>query len=311
LPQKHSILWDTFKEVKNRQDQEEYEVQLADPSLREKFYDRLSAYARSLGIALSSVRFLEETPPSKIDRYKGDLKFFAKVRGSVRQRYAEVVDFSEYEPKIQKLLDRHVGTGEIEKLTPLVNIFEKEAFALEVEKVQGTAARADTIAHRTEKAINEHMHEDPAFYKKFSQMLKETILAFREERIRETEYLEKVQSIMESVLNRTGDKIPARLEEHEVAKAYFGIINEAIPAKNDEADFSDDTLAELALQIEAIIENNRKVNWASDIDVQNTMRNEIEDLIFDFKEESRLEISFDIIDEIMEQCLGVAKVRRP
>ncbi|MCP5053672.1 MAG: type I restriction endonuclease subunit R, partial [bacterium] len=213
LPQKHSVLWDTFKEVKNRKDFRAYQVVLGDESLREKFYDRFSAYAGSLGIALSSVRFLEETPDKKIRRYKEDLKYFGKLRASVRQLYAEVVEFSQYEPKIRKLLDRHVGTGEVEQLTPLVNIFEKETFAREVEKVRGEGAKADTIAHRTARAIHDHMQEDPAFYKKFSRMLKETIRAYREERLNDSEYLERVQSIMESVLNRTGDKIPAKLTE--------------------------------------------------------------------------------------------------
>ena len=79
LAQKHSLLWDTFKEVKNKQDEEEYELLLADEELRAKFYERLSAFSKTLGISLSSVKFLEETEPSKISRYRADLKFFSKV----------------------------------------------------------------------------------------------------------------------------------------------------------------------------------------------------------------------------------------
>lgn len=311
LAQKRSILWDTFKEVKNRNDEEEYELLLGDEAVRNRFYDRLSAFARCLAIAMSSVRFLEETPEVKIDRYRQDLKFFSKIRASVRRRYAEVVDFSQYEPRIQKLLDTHVGTGEVEQITPLVNIFDKESFAREVEKLPSTAAKADTIAHRTRRTINDRMQEDPAFYKRFSQMLEETIRAFREERIRANEYLERVMEIMDAVINRTGDKIPEKLKDHDVAKAYFGIIKEVIPPISENIDQSDDTLADLAVGIEEIIESRRIVNWVNDMDVQNNMRNQIEDLVFDFKEKNKVEISFDIIDEIMEQCIEIAKVRRP
>ena len=106
LPQKHSLLWDTFKEVKNKQDEEEYELLLADESQRTKFYERLSVFSKTLAIALSSVKFLEETETEKLSRYRTDLKFFSKLRAAVRRRYAEVVDFGEYEPKIQKLF-RH------------------------------------------------------------------------------------------------------------------------------------------------------------------------------------------------------------
>ena len=47
----------------------------------------------------------------------------------------------------------------------------------------GEAAKADKIASRTAKHISEKMDEDPAFYKKFSDLLKETIKAHEEGRI--------------------------------------------------------------------------------------------------------------------------------
>ena len=266
LPQQHSLLWDTFKEIKNREDEEEYEQLFADEALREKFYERLRNFSQTLGIALSSVKFLEETEPSRINRYRQDLKFFSKLRISVKRRYAKVVDFSEYEPRIQKLLDTHVGTGEVEQMFPLVNIFEKDAFAKELEKVTGTAAKADTIAHRTARTIDERMREDPAFYKRFSELLRETIAAFRKERIRENEYLKKVTEIMNAVRNRTGDHIPDKLQNHDIAKAYFGSIRETLSRFNDGDEFNE-AVADAALAINEIIERNRIVNWTSDHDI--------------------------------------------
>ena len=133
--------------------------------------------------------FLEETPADKIARYKNDLKFFMQLYAAVRRRYAEVVDFKEYEGKIQKLIDTHVGTGEVEKMTDLVNIFDAEAFANEVDKLGSTASKADTIAHRTKKTIEERMGEDPAFYQKFSELLAQAIAAFRQQRLSDAAYL--------------------------------------------------------------------------------------------------------------------------
>jgi len=310
LPQKHSVLWDTFKEVRNRKDEEEYEVALADEELRWRFYERLSAYARTLAVCMSSMQFLEETSQQKLDGYRDDLKFFAKLRASVRHRYAEVVDFSEYEPKIQKLLDTHVGTGEVEQITPLVNIFDKDAFEKELDKLPGAAAKADTIAHRTARTIHDRMQEDPAFYKRFSQLLQEAIQAFREQRIRANEYLKRVSEIMHAVINRTGDNIPQKLNHHDVAKAYYGSIREILG--RDDPEFGmEDRLADLAVAVDVVIERNRIVDWIADADVQNRMRNEIEDRLFEFKEKTGLEITFEDMDAIMEQCLDIAKVRRP
>ena len=224
LPQRHSEVWDIFKEVKNRQDVEEYEQLLADEFLRTKFYEKFSVFARTLAIALSSVKFLEETPEKQMARYKDDLKFFKNLRYAVKHRFAEVIEFAEYEPKIKKLIDTHVGTGEVETITKLVDIFDQDAFTKELEKITNPAAKADTIAHRTMRTIHERMQEDPAFYEKFSKMLQMVIDAFRAERIKANEYLNKVTAIMQSVINRTGDDLPSSLDGHDIAKAFFGSI---------------------------------------------------------------------------------------
>ena len=125
LPQRHSELWDVFKGMKNKRDEEEFERLLAEQALRDQFYERLSSYARTLAIALSTVKFIEDTPREKIEKYKSDLQFFMNLRTSVRRRYGEAVDFKEYEKKIQKLVDTHVGAGEVEPITQLVNHFRQ------------------------------------------------------------------------------------------------------------------------------------------------------------------------------------------
>lgn len=306
LSQTHTVLWDTFKEIKNKKDVEEYEQFLADQEMRDKFYDRLSSYSKTLSIALSSVKFLEDTPPENIGRYKNDLKFFTKLRTSVKRRYAETLDFSEYEPTIQKLLDMHVGTEETEQITPLVNIFDKEAFAEEVAKLESASAKADTIAHRTSRTIFERMEGDPVFYQRFSEMLQKVINEYRQRRIDENGYLNQVTDIMNSVVNRTGDDIPSKLDGYEVAKAYFGIVNQSLAATIGD----EDMLAEIALGINEIIERNRIVQWVDNQDVQNKMRMEIEDWLFGFADQHNFGLDFELVDYILERCLEVAKHRR-
>ena len=309
LPQKHSDLWQTFHGVKNKRDEEEFELLLGDEELRERFYERLSAYARTLGIAMASVAFIEDTPPDKVDRYKHDLKFFMNLRTSVRRRYAEAVDFGEYERKIQKLIDAHVGTGEVEQITDLVNIFDEDSFSTEVEKVHGTAAKADTIAYRTKKTISERMREDPAFYQKFSRMLEDAIEAFRQHRISDAQYLGQVMQIRDCVRNRTGDDLPEAIRNEEVAKAFYGIVLKPL-TENEVDGFDPKTMGvEASLGIDEIIRDTKIVNWTDDTDIQNQMRNRMEDFLFELAEKHGIELSYDDIDDIMELCLDIARVR--
>ncbi|MEW8228444.1 MAG: type I restriction endonuclease subunit R, partial [Candidatus Thiodiazotropha endolucinida] len=168
LPQHYSDLWDLFKEVKNQYDEEAYEVLLGDDALREEFYDRLTQYSKTLGIALSVEKFIMNTPDEKIRQYKNDLKRFQNLKASVKMRYAEAIDYRDFEPKIRKLLDTHISASEVIQLNEPVNIFDAETFSQIKEErgiyeVKTTAAKADAIAHATRKAISEKMQEDPAF----------------------------------------------------------------------------------------------------------------------------------------------------
>lgn len=311
LPQRYSELWDVFKEVKDKGDEEKFERLLADEALRVMFYERFSAFARTFAIALSSEKFLQDTPESKIAKYRTDLKFFKDLRGSVQRRYAEIIDFSEYESKIQKLIDTHVGTGEVERITELINIFDKDKFAEELEKQVGDARRADTIAHRTKRTIEERMQEDPAFYKRFSVLLEEAIRAFKDERIQAAEYLKRVKDVMNSVVNKTGFETPASLKYNDAAKAYYGVVFEILDLHKTGNEEFKEIAAVTALALDKIIMSMRIVNWTMNMDCQNQMRNRIEDCLFELKGSKGIEFTFDEIDSIMDQCIDIAKVRVP
>jgi type I restriction enzyme R subunit len=309
LPQKHSELWDVFKTVKNRLDEEEYEQFLSDEVERQKFYDKFSAYNRVLGIALSATSFHQKTAEEQITRYKKDLGFFQKLRISVKKRYADIIDYKEYEAKVQKLIDTHVSSTEVLQITQPVNIFEQEKFQAEIEKLETKASKADTIAHRTQKTITEKMEEDPFFYRRFSKILEEVIEAYREQRLSDAEYLNRVTEIMNSVINRTGDETPLILKNHDVAKAFYGLINEVIKRSENKLNDPKTIAAQAALQIDEIVLKNRVVDWTSNTDTQNRIRNEIDDFLYELKEQESIDFSFDDMDLIVENALDIAKVR--
>jgi len=312
LPQKHSVLWDTFKELQNTRDREAYERLLADDALRVRFYDRFADFARTLAVALSTTAFLEQMPDRKVGEYRRDLNFFQDLRRSVRRRYAEVVDFSEYEPKIRKLLDTHLSTEGTEQITGAIDLFSKEEREKAIAAGVSEEAKADIIAHNTKRVLEvKWRQEDPAFYKKFSRMLQDVIDAFRAGRLRAAEYLRRAGEIMSSVLNRTGDDVPEALANHDVAKAYYGSIKEVLSGHSGDGFDLAARSAEAGLEIERIIETRRKVNWTDDPDAVNRMRQDIEDYLFEFKERADINLSFEEIDRIMDECLDIAKVRRP
>lgn len=307
LPQRHSDLWAVFSRVRNKRDQEEYERLLFDEAVRDDFYRALSEFARTMAVALASAQFHESTPREKVDKYKHDLRFFEALRRSVRRRYAEVVDFREYEGKIQRLLDRHVGTGEVETITPLVDIFDQGAFSRELERAGSTASKADTIASRTAKTIRERMEDDPAFYKKFSQLLEQAIADWRAQRLSDAEYLREAMNIQEAVRDRTRDDLPASVRYDPAKRAVFGVVRETMAAYVADKSRLDQLSEEAAVAIDDVIERRRVVNWADNADVQNRMRTEIEDELFELGSRHQVALTLDDIDKVMEESISLGR----
>ena len=316
LPQRHSDVWDILKTAKNKQDLESLGEILREENIRAEFYDKLTAFAKTLKISLASIDFYKSTPAETINHYKEDLAMFLRLRKAVQERYSDTVNYSQYEGQIQKLIDTHIESGDVEIITNLVNIFDKELFAEEVEKVVGKAAKADTIASRTTKYISEVLDTDPAFFKKFSKMLQETIEEYRQGRITEAEYLQKAENIMHKVLSHTDSEIPETLQDNPAAKAYYGLTLEVYKqvCKNNSS-FNEVELALVtANEIDKIIKSSIfidekvMVDWTFKDKVISEIKLNIEDFLIDeIKREKGLPITFDNMDSIIDNCVEVAK----
>ena len=262
------------------------------------------------------MHFHKEVDEKTIDLYKSDLSMFMKLRLAVVERYSDVIDYKQYEGQIQKLIDTHITTEKVEIITDLVNIFDKDKFQAEVENTTGKAAKADKIASRTAKHITEKMEEDPAFYKKFSQMLSETIADYEAHRLSEAHYLNKVQEIMESVLSHTDSEIPEELQHRDVAKAFYGLTIESIREK-----IQDDVIQKIislntALQIDdliqtAVLDNNKPiVDWQYKSNISGKLLIDIGDYLIDeVRDKYNINLSFGEMDEIANKCIEVAKLR--
>jgi type I restriction enzyme R subunit len=316
LPQKHSELWDIFKTIANKRDAEAYQQLLKDEAIRVLFYDKLAAFAKSLKLALSSIHFHRDVEEKNINRYKEDLTMFLKLRLAVVERYSDAIDYRQYEGQIQKLIDTHITTEKIETITALVNIFDKDKFQQEVENTTGKSAKADKIASRTAKHITEKMDEDPAFYKKFSQMLRETIADYEAKRISEAQYLSRVQDIMNSVLAHTDNDIPEQLKSRDVAKAFYGLAVESLAEKIQDNIIRKEISTQIALHVddlikESVLDNGQPIiDWQFKTNITGKLLIEIGDYLIDeVRDKYNLELSFKDMDKITDDCIEVAKIR--
>jgi len=309
LPQLHSDLWELFAEVKSSTDPEVYEQHLRDEERRNRFYDRFGAFARTLALALASTTFLANTPEKTIARYKRDLKFFQNLRAAVSLRFQERVDFSAYEPKIKKLLDTHIGAGDVQQLCDPTVLFDDQARQELLENPNASAdAKADRIASATQRIIEKEMEKDPAFYRKFSVMIEEILQAVYQGRMQAIEALPKLEDAHKKVSTHTDDSVPEELVTKDMARRFYGCVREDV-AKYTTGDPKPAT--KIALAIVERIQQHKIRDWIHNDDAINRMRGEIDDIFFEVVQETGIDFPLELQDKLIDQCIEIARANEP
>lgn len=314
LPQLHNQLWDLFKAIRNKKDMERYEQFLGDEATRQEFYARLRAFGRCLHISMSAEKMYDVFSDDQVERFKSDWKQFSELRRSVQLRYQEIVDIKEFEPKIQKLLDDHVTASPARPIIETVNINDPDALrAVLSEAGVSEASKADRIASATKHTITEKMDEDPAFYKQFSEMLEETIRAYREKRTSEKAYLNNVVDLASRMARRDhGWQVPESIKGDDDAQAIFGIVEPVLKEVLNGRPVTEQDAADIARTIVGIIKQHHIVDvWSNEV-AQNNMRNAIDDYFFDVvRDQKGIDLPLDHLDELELQIMDVARARFP
>lgn len=308
LRQYYSDLWQIFAPIKNKNDREEYEVCLEDEERREEFYGVLSNFGRNLGIALESEKIYNTLPPEELQKYKKDFKFFQDLRKSVKLRYSDTIDHKEYEAKMQKLMDNYISAEEVIRITNPVDILNTKAFEEEIERLGSKRAKADAIRTRLTKSVHAKWDENPSYYKKFSERIQEAIQEYRDKRISEAEYFNRMKDIMKDYQSgQSTEEYPSVIKENRNAQAFYGVTKDILSeTRETAASYDTNTLGNLASRMDEIIKEHQKVDWHDNVEIHNRIAQELDDLLFDFKEKYNLDIDFDTIDKIIEQIKTVA-----
>lgn len=304
----YAQLNDIFKDIKNKSDLEEYEVLLENEERRKDFYNKLCKFGSILTIIVSSDKAYYKIGREKIIELRKALAFYQKLRATVKLRYSESIDHKEYEAKMQKLLDNYVVAKEMMRITEPVDITDSENFEKELEKIESKRGKADTIRTRLVRTISQKSKSDPAYYKKFSQRIEETIEEYRNRRISDSEYLEKMQSIKEDFRKgNSGINYPSNIST-ENARAFYGVIYDRLITKMKE-NANIEELGDITLVIQKEIESKVKVDWHNNKDIHNELAQYIEDTIYTYKSRKNMDLSFDEIDLIIEEIIGIALIK--
>ena len=297
-----------FKDIKNKNDLEEYEVFLENDEIRKEFYNRLCRFGSILGVILPSDQAYYKVGKEKINELRKALAFYQKLRAIVKLRYSETIDHREYEAKMQKLLDNYVVAKEMMRITEPVDITDAGKFDVELNKMDTDRGKADTIRTRLMRTISEKSKEDPAYYKKFSTRIEETIEEYRNRRITDSEYLQRMQAIKEDFRERnSGINYPTNITT-ENSRAFYGVIyDKLIPKMKENANIEE--IGEIALTIQKEIESKIKRDWHYNTDIHNEIAQAIDDTIFMYATRKNINLDLEELDKLIEEIINIALMR--
>ena len=156
------------------------------------------------------------------------------------------------------------------------------------------------------------MNEDPVFYKKLSKLIKETIDDYHQQRIDEAEFLKRAKEFESTFFNGQKDNIPANLQGNDHGIALFNLINEIFQSAVEDkpaiaaqmAEGLDKVVREIVYENDTLI-----IDWPNKADVEGQIRIAIDDFLFEFQSANQLELSFDLIDQMVEDGLKVSKLK--
>ena len=166
----HTRVLRFFKGV-DRSNIDECVDRLKDENKRQQFEIEFKKFSKLMNIIM---------PDKAAAPYINDLKFFGKVNHAARNRYRdEQLDIAGAGEKVRKLINDHIrATGVDPKIAP-IDLLAKD-FKNHVRGIASDKAKASEVEHAIKQHITVNLENDPAYYRRLSERLK-NILKEKEE----------------------------------------------------------------------------------------------------------------------------------
>lgn len=302
-------LWDIFDGIdRNETSANVWQERLREYDLRRDFYEKLSAFAKMVDFLYSSYELFEQVGFERAEMYRKDYLFFKKLKDSVTLRFNDSVDFSRYEDGIRQLLNTYVHAKDAKTLIEPLDITNKEKMQEQLARLGSDEAKAEAIQTRQVEVLESQRYVDPIRYMTFMERINKTLQDYQEERNGE-KYLSAMEKMAEDYrTGRSSVEYPENIVDDGDAKSFYGAVCAGIKKSLDgqEAEPSE-LLGKLALDIKAIIVGHAKRDWRDNVIVHRNMKKALDDLLFDYMEDQKLDWPLDTIDIIIDEIMMIAK----
>ena len=189
-----------------------------------------------------------------------------------------------------------------------LDITNKEKMEEQLSRLGSNEAKAEAIQTRQVEVLESQRYVDPIRYMTFMERIKRQLLTIWKSVIVKSICLQwrrwqKTTAQVEILSN-----ILKTLWMIAMQKSFYGAVCAGIKKSTGATDVEiSEELGQLALDIKAVIVKHTKRDWRDNVIVHRDIKKALDDLLFDYMEDHKLEWSLDTIDIIIDEIMMVAK----
>lgn len=306
----YKLLWKIFDGIdKNETSANVWQERLREYNIRKDFYTKLASFAKLVDFLYSSHSLFEAVGFEQSEVYRKGYLFFKKLKDSVTLRFNDSVDFSKYEDGVRQLLNTYVNAEDAKIIISPLDILNKDKMEEQLAQLGSKEAKAEAIQTRQVEVLEGKRYDDPIQYMTFMDRINETISDYMVERNSE-KYLSEMGRIAEDYREgHSSIDYPELIADDGAAKTFYGSINSGVKKATGEIPGIrlKDSLGTLAIDVKNIILENAKRDWRDNVVVHRNIKKHLDDLLFDYIEDNKLNWSLDTIDIMIDEIMMAAK----
>ena len=220
------------------------------------------------------------------------------------------VNWTDIGAKVKQLIDQRIS-AEVREMMQSVSILDQN-FDEKVAHLPHAEARASVMEHAIRAQIHERLEQNPVLYERLSQRLARIIEQMRSKLIDAAEAYRQMAELQREVHGEANVAArhglsPMSLAIYEILQEPSGDEEEERQVRQDVGSYAidmDDSLRDVALKVEEVLNGHAVIEWQTNDDVQRQMRRDVKGSLRDtgLYSESQL-------DELANLIVQVAKSR--
>ncbi|MEG3048265.1 MAG: restriction endonuclease subunit R, partial [Mucinivorans sp.] len=194
---------------------------------------------------------------------KKRVDYYNSIKDEIKLKSGDALDLKRFDPMMRQLIDNWVRADDSEQLfefedISFLDLIDKEGYdaidKLPTSIKSSERSVAETILANMYRVVNSERPNNPAYYDKVSQMLRQLLEDVRNEKLSYKELIDKLIQKVRDVKNQKG-AYPASISTLGLKALYDNL-------EKDE---------ELAIKVHSAVKNNAKDSWR-DLSVPTKMR---------------------------------------